>query len=717
MPLLEMKSDLSKINTNFGSDTTTAGNTTSFSYDSLFKSTPPSTISIGWSTTPVSDYVSAYSIPTIEEPTTNTTTTTIQAQTQQESGNLFAGGIPPVSVTLTQPLTTSTPSLIYNPNKAARNGPSTLLQIHKEGRDPALSLEKYYNQLTNDTGMLGIRNDNISKLGAEHPYIIREIGDRWGIDRVQEPSGLGEVAKVGINLIDQVGGAVFGRDPSVFVDRYFADVTRLTKAANPVLSLFTLKQGELQKRNPFEQVTTTKYGLESLDTITIENALDQSARVLLNPQVYNPGHIYSVPGVLHISRMGMFDVDQLRRDVMGGIATFITDKVYESAMAVGSTLIDIGSRFISDMGVHLGGLANWMGDTSLGQTISGFSIGTKMSLPKVGGKLPSLNIKNPFEGLSIPTSMGINLGINANQILQSPTAKSLGGFVNSILGAAENTRDAAVKFGKTLANDYGRLGKAEAKQMNIDLSDVGTDKVNLIPYASDTYKREGENKKYDQLDWIPFKFMDSGGRHIVFRALLSGITDTFTPEYSSERYVGRPDNVYVYQGTTREISFTFDVYPKSAGELVMLWEKLNYLAGLTYPDWAAATGGGMGMIAPFCKLTIGQMYNEASGYISALTYTVMDTGTWETTFAKLPKYIQVNCTFVYIGDRLPSSAQKHYDLPWVSEKVYHSGNESSITSDVLNAFGDLGKANKKIDPLAFETAVENAGGDVSGFSF
>ena len=37
LPLLEMKSKLSQINTNFGSDTTTAGNTTSFSYDSLFK--------------------------------------------------------------------------------------------------------------------------------------------------------------------------------------------------------------------------------------------------------------------------------------------------------------------------------------------------------------------------------------------------------------------------------------------------------------------------------------------------------------------------------------------------------------------------------------------------------------------------------------------------------------------------------------------------------
>ena len=73
---------------------------------------------------------------------------------------------------------------------------------------------------------------------------------------------------------------------------------------------------------------------------------------------------------------------------------------------------------------------------------------------------------------------------------------------------------------------------------------------------------------------------------MVFRAILSGITDTFSPEYSPERYVGRPDPVYVYQGTSREIGFTFDVYPKSDQELVFLWEKLNYLAGQTYPHWS-----------------------------------------------------------------------------------------------------------------------------------
>ena len=114
--------------------------------------------------------------------------------------------------------------------------------------------------------------------------------------------------------------------------------------------------------------------------------------------------------------------------------------------------------------------------------------------------------------------------------------------------------------------------------------------------------------------------------------------------------------------------------------MVRLWEKMNYLAGLTYPSWAGAAGGGAGMVAPFCKLTIGDMFKDTSGYISGLTYTVQDNGTWETVWAKLPKYIQASCTFVYIGDRLPSSSQKHYEVPWIAEEEYSGTTSNALTS-------------------------------------
>ena len=106
------------------------------------------------------------------------------------------------------------------------------------------------------------------------------------------------------------------------------------------------------------------------------------------------------------------------------------------------------------------------------------------------------------------------------------------------------------------------------------------------------------------------------------------------------------------------------------------------------------------MVAPFCKLTLGQMYENTSGYISGLTFTVMDSTTWETTFAKLPKYIQASCTFVYIGDRLPETEGKHYEGPWIAEVDYQSALDTLFgdtfggllggdSTDALKVTGDI----------------------------
>ena len=130
---------------------------------------------------------------------------------------------------------------------------------------------------------------------------------------------------------------------------------------------------------------------------------------------------------------------------------------------------------------------------------------------------------------------------------------------------------------------------------------------------------------------------------------------------------------------------------------------MNYLAGLTYPSFEGAVGGGMGMISPICELTIGDMYRDAPGYLSGLTYTIMDEGTWELDLARLPKYVQASATFVYIGKRLPSSTQKHYELPWVPEEEYAVIKADSLLrqAEELNRFG-LGI---KVDSNALDTPL------------
>jgi len=152
------------------------------------------------------------------------------------------------------------------------------------------------------------------------------------------------------------------------------------------------------------------------------------------------------------------------------------------------------------------------------------------------------------------------------------------------------------------------------------------------------------------------------------------------------------------------------VYPKSDVEMVTLWEKLNYLAGQTYPHWTSGTNG-MSMMSPLTELTIGEMYLDTPGYISSLTFTVMDNGNWETSFAKLPKYIQVSCTFVYIGNKLPAATQKHFEVSWLPEQKGPE-NKTFNTAGLVDSFLDGGlrfEGSNEIDPKKLKDQLGKVG--------
>ena len=545
-------------------------------------------------------------------------------------------------------------------------------------------LKDYYAQANVDTGRFGIRNDRLNR--DDQPYVTRDIGQKWGIDKIQLPSPIPEFVSAAANKVLSLSAPVFGRDISVFADRYRADFTRLSGFANPT-SNYVIKQIALQRRNTFDQVTSVKYGLSDIDRgnpiIDVAESLFPGAADRiggLNPQVYNPGSVFSVPGVsgLMFNRAGRdaFAIDDFARTTVGIIGHLSVRAVALAAPA--------SAKFIS---TKLGPFA-----ASLGDKLSGFGsvVGDKLG----GLSVPNVGFSNPFKGVSNPFS-----GISINKIADSKAgqfAKDAGsaavrfgkGTKKVLIEANESRKKAGLLFNF----EKGAAGKSVLSSLDgRAFEDLNVDKVNLIPYGQDAYQDIG----YEKLDWIPFKFVDvRNNKPIVFRAILSGITDTFTPEYASERYMGRPDNVYVYQGTTREISFTFDVYPKSDSELLTLWQKLNYLAGLTYPHWDDTN---LSMVSPFAKLTIGQMYTDAPGLISSLTYTVQDNGTWETEIAKLPKYIQVAVGFTYIGDRLPSAEQKHFDIPSVVDVRYSVDKPTGV----LDKLG----INTEIDPLSLNDSA------------
>jgi hypothetical protein len=111
---------------------------------------------------------------------------------------------------------------------------------------------------------------------------------------------------------------------------------------------------------------------------------------------------------------------------------------------------------------------------------------------------------------------------------------------------------------------------------------------------------------------------------IHFRAFLDTITDNYSADWSSHRYVGRGENFWTYQGFDRTISLGWTVYAQSKEELIPMYKRLNYLASSLAPDYNNGFMRGL-----LCQLTIGGYVYEQPGFIRSLTYELSDQSTWE----------------------------------------------------------------------------------------
>ena len=197
-------------------------------------------------------------------------------------------------------------------------------------------------------------------------------------------------------------------------------------------------------------------------------------------------------------------------------------------------------------------------------------------------------------------------------------------------------------------------------------SSDAVDRVNMIPYGE---IGDSTGNLSEDLDFIPLNFHDIfNSRNITFRAIIDGdITDTITPGWNDQTFIGRPVKSATYTGVERSIGFGFQVYPKTKQEFPVLLEKLNYLVGLCYPHFDKfyrQTG-------PMIKLTLGDIVDDQMGYITSCTVTFPGDSTWETDKGlRFTKQINVSVEFAFIGGNIPVATGKHYGLPWLDGTKY-----------------------------------------------
>ena len=177
-------------------------------------------------------------------------------------------------------------------------------------------------------------------------------------------------------------------------------------------------------------------------------------------------------------------------------------------------------------------------------------------------------------------------------------------------------------------------------------------------------------------DIIKFYFYDIvNKKYIPFNATVKSINDNNNATWETIEYLGRPDKLYYYKGFTRSVSFSFSVVAHSIKELMPMWNRINYLVGLTRPSNYTLQQFGGFMVAPMVQLTLGDFYKNHNVIINSCNVTIPEDAGWET----IPEEASKNNQNWYYGPYYGSVPQKA--INWNEENI------------LLNSSADQRKAN------------------------
>ena len=172
--------------------------------------------------------------------------------------------------------------------------------------------------------------------------------------------------------------------------------------------------------------------------------------------------------------------------------------------------------------------------------------------------------------------------------------------------------------------------------------------------VSSTVLKDLRDRGGNLIDFMFYDFVNT--KVLPFRAFLTDIAESISPNVSDQPYIGRLERNIVYIGVMRELSFTFRIQAFSASEMDNVWKKINYLTGLAYPSKYA---DGF-MVPPLVKLTIGDVYKDQPGYIKSMSYK-FDDDDWEIDVGnQVPMGVTVNIAFSVIEKQQMSTKSTFY---------------------------------------------------------
>jgi hypothetical protein len=276
----------------------------------------------------------------------------------------------------------------------------------------------------------------------------------------------------------------------------------------------------------------------------------------------------------------------------------------------------------------------------------------------------------------------------------------------------------------------------------------GQDKVNMIPLYNDaTNPFENTTYKDQARDIIKFAFetIDNDGgigdtgkfnskekpirdyktTKVHFRAFITNFSDNIGAEWSGQKYMGRGENFYTYQGFTREVSFNLKVAAQSKQEMLVLYQKLNYLASSLLPDY---NSDGF-MRGNLHQLTVGEWFYRTPGILKSMNISIDDNYPWEIKYTEpetekdkqtkkdlggayfpnangwngvsdfensnsdadqmeLPQILDIQFSFIPILNELPALSKYDPDIKRIDKRGILISNDVGRTENFINRISD-----------------------------
>ena len=191
-------------------------------------------------------------------------------------------------------------------------------------------------------------------------------------------------------------------------------------------------------------------------------------------------------------------------------------------------------------------------------------------------------------------------------------------------GNEANTRDRSVYYDFNLKNET--LTGTERDKI------YRPDKINSTPLYVTGEESAKAGEGYDDIVKFNIGVIDLDGTSesrnttwIHFRAYINSFNDQYTSTFNPVKYMGRGNSFYKYDGYTRAISMDFRVVVHSKYEQSIIYDKLNYLASVTAPNYSA---GGF-MRGNLIKVTVGDYLNNTVGILNGLSYSIPQESPWD----------------------------------------------------------------------------------------